>query len=271
MMRARAPAWMAALLLIPCTVAGAHAAEPDQPLPPSSAHELPQAEKPADARTEARSSAYQPASPLAAPQDPLAPIDDAAQTADLPSPEAMATIDWVIATHDNNDLPFMVIDKVAAEVFVFDSSGKKVASAPALLGVTVGDDETPGSGDRELSRIPIEDRQTPAGRFVAKFGRAAGHRDVLWIDYPSAISLHAVINVRNQHRFERLKSSTASDNRITYGCINVPTAFYATAVRPIFKDSPGIVYILPEKKALNEVFPAMLQQAAAPTAAQTAQ
>ena len=44
------------------------------------------------------------------------------------------------------------------------------------------------------------------------------------------------------------------DNRITYGCINVPAAFYAKVVRPVFKESTGVVYILPETKPLNEVF-----------------
>lgn len=262
MMRGWAPAWMAAVLLNPCNAAVAHGWQPAQPQPPSSAEESPPAEKPQEAPAEAPPSADQPSSPPAVAQDPLAPINDAAQSADLPSPQALAMIDWVIATHDNNNLPFMVIDKAAAVVFLFDSAGNRIGSAPALLGITAGDEETPGSGDRELSRIPLKDRQTPAGRFIAKFGRAAGHRDVLWIDYPSAISLHPVIAVKNQHRFERLKSATADDNRITFGCINVPAAFYAKAVKPVFKDSSGVVYILPETKPLNQVFPAMLPQPA---------
>jgi len=151
-----------------------------------------------------------------------------------------------------------VLDKVAAKMFVYDSTGQKIASAPALVGMTAGDEATPGVGDREMSNIKPEDRKTPAGRFVAKFGRAAGHRDgVLWVDFPSAISIHSVIKVRNQHRFERLKSETADDNRITYGCINVPTKFYAEVLKPLFKGTSGIVYVLPEVAPLATTFPAM--------------
>jgi hypothetical protein len=163
-------------------------------------------------------------------------------------------MNWVAATGDNNDAPYMVIDKVSAEVFVFDRGSRFVASSPALVGMKVGDDSAPGVGDRELSAIPPDDRTTPAGRFIAKFGRAAGGRDVLWVDYPTAVSLHAVIVVRNQHRLERLKSPTPKDNRITYGCINVPANFYQNVVKKLFAKTRGVVYIVPETKALGDVF-----------------
>jgi hypothetical protein len=194
------------------------------------------------------------------PQDPDSSADDPVKGFENVSTQTWALIDWVIATADNNNMPFMVIDKVAAKVFLFDASGQKIAAAPALIGMSVGDEETPFSGDRELSNIPPEDRKTPAGRFVAKFGRAAGGRDVLWVDYPSAISLHAVIQVKDQHRLERLKSPSPDDKRITYGCINVPTEFYAKVVKPMFKQGAGIVYILPDTKSLNEIFLAMPPQ-----------
>jgi hypothetical protein len=195
-------------------------------------------------------------------EDAAAPAEQQSPPAD-PSAEAWHVINWVIASHDNNDLPFVVLDKVAAQMFVFDSTGQKIASAPALVGMTAGDEATPGVGDREMSNIKPEDRKTPAGRFVAKFGRAAGHRDgVLWVDFPSAISIHAVIKVGKQHRLERLNSPTADDNRITYGCINVPTEFYVEVLKPLFRGTSGIVYVLPEVAPLATTFPAMPRQAA---------
>jgi hypothetical protein len=187
----------------------------------------------------------------------LAVADDQAQPIDVPSTDAWHVINWVIASHDNNNMPFMVLDKVAADLFLFDSAGQMIAATPALVGMMVGDEATPGVGDRELSNIPLQDRKTPAGRFVAKFGRAAGERDVLWVDYPSAISIHAVITIENQHRLERLNSRTPDDNRITYGCINVPTKFYADVIKPLFKGTSGIVYVLPETKPAGAVFLAM--------------
>jgi hypothetical protein len=178
-----------------------------------------------------------------------------------PSEAATQIINWILASGDNGGLPFMVIDKVAAEVIAFDGEGKRAGLAAALVGITPGDDSAPGVGDREkLSDIPVQDRTTPAGRFVAKFG-LSGKEKVLWVDYVTSISLHPVITTnKTEHRLERLNSPTPDDNRITFGCINVPPRFYQKIVMPLFKRNIGIVYILPEIKTLAETFPAFQAQ-----------
>lgn len=193
--------------------------------------------------------------PTANAAEPAVQADSAADAVELP-PEAVTQLtNWVIASGDSGGVPFIVIDKVAAKVFVFDAQGQPLGTTPALLGITPGDESAPGVGDRELSAIKPEDRTTPAGRFVAKFGTASGNRKVLWVDYATAISLHAVVTTKKkERRLQRLKSPTPEDNRITYGCINIPASFYAKVVRPLFKKTTGIVYILPETKPLKEVF-----------------
>jgi hypothetical protein len=192
----------------------------------------------------------------AVPQDPLAP--DVSPATELSSAEAARITNWVITTGDNGGAPFIVIDKTAARVFVFDAGGQQLGSAPALLGITRGDDSAPGIGDRELRKIPVEDRTTPAGRFVGKFGPAAGGSKVLWVDYASALSLHAVVaGTKQERRLQRLNSRSPTDNRITYGCINVPAKFYASVIRPLFGKTAGVIYILPETKPLSEVFLAL--------------
>ena len=192
--------------------------------------------------------------------DPLAPLDvEAGKDTEAPSADVVRVIDWVVGTRDNGELPFMVIDKVGAEVFLFDATGEFIGKTPALLGSTPGDESSPGVGDRELSEISPEERTTPAGRFVANFGYARGHERVLWVDYATSISLHAVVTSnKKEQRLKRLKSPTPEDNRITYGCINVPREFYTKVVRPLFKDTAGVVYILPETKPLNQAFLAFL-------------
>lgn len=182
-----------------------------------------------------------------------------------PSLETVAQVtDWVIASSDNGSLPFVIIDKVAAKVFVFGPDGQFKGAAPALLGSARGDNSTPGVGDRELSNIPPKQRTTPAGRFIAGFGPAYGGKSVLWVDYKTAISLHAVIVANpKEHRLQRLRSPTPKDNRITFGCINVPTAFYKNVVLPTFKGVNGIVYILPERTPLGKVLPAFQAHTAA--------
>jgi hypothetical protein len=165
--------------------------------------------------------------------------------------------EWVIASGDNGGLPFVIIDKVAAKVFVFRADGQLLGGAPALVGYARGDNSTPGVGDREMSAIPLNERTTPAGRFVASFGPAKEKPRVLWVDYATAIALHPVVTAHpKERRLQRLQSRTPRDNHITHGCINVSAAFYETVVRPTFTGTSGIVYILPEKKPMEEVFPA---------------
>lgn len=218
-----------------------------------------------EAETAARAMLTAPTPRAAA--DPLAPLAQAAVTVSGSSSDPAAQlISWVSRTRDNQGRPFAVIDKVRAQVLVFDADGQPAGAAPALLGITRGDDSAPGVGERELRKIPVKDRTTPAGRFVAKYGPAGGgHPRVLWVDYGTAVSLHPVITANaKEHRAQRIKSPTPADNRITFGCINVPAAFYTKVVKPLFdgKDG-GIVYILPESKTLAEVFPGVTVQAAA--------
>jgi len=182
-----------------------------------------------------------------------------------PTRAARETIGWVVASGDNRGLPFIVIDKTAAAVFVFDAQGNAVGAAPALLGVASGDDSTPGVGDRDLSQIGPAERTTPAGRFVARYGPAYGGHTVLWVDFANSVALHPVVTTNpRERRLQRLESLSPEDNRITFGCINVPIPFYREIVQPLFAEAGGIVYILPETRPLEEVFPGMRVAAGAP-------
>jgi hypothetical protein len=191
------------------------------------------------------------------------PRDQAASAA--PASETVAQLaGWVFDSGDNHGLPFVIIDKVAAEVFVFGADGQLRGAAPALLGLARGDRSTPFVGDRELSHIRPKERTTPAGRFDAFVGPAWGGTKVLWVDYAAAISLHPVIiGNPKDHRLRRLQTPTPKDNRITFGCINVPAAFYERVVRPAFTRTKGVFYILPEATPLKEVFPFFQAQLAA--------
>jgi hypothetical protein len=160
----------------------------------------------------------------------------------------------VVVSQDNHGLPFIIVDKVAAKVFVFEARGVIRGAAPALLGISIGDESVPGIGQRKLAAIAPAERTTPAGRFEASLGEDF-EQDILWVDYNAALSLHRVISGKpSDRRRARLSSPTALDNRISFGCINVPAAFYDTIVAPAFKGTVGIVYILPEIKPLEAVF-----------------
>ncbi|KAB7647894.1 L,D-transpeptidase [Polymorphobacter fuscus] len=165
---------------------------------------------------------------------------------------------WIVATHDNGALPFIVVDKVGARLMLFDAGGKLRADVPVLLGSARGDDSVPGIGTRKLAAIKPAERTTPAGRFVAQMGVNAAGQDTLWVDYDAAIALHRASDRKpgpsRKSRAERLQSPSAAARRASLGCIGVATRFFVDFVRPTFADAGGIVYILPETRAVTAEF-----------------
>jgi hypothetical protein len=152
-------------------------------------------------------------------------------------------------------MPFVIVDKIGAKVFVFDADGQLRGASPALVGLARGDDSIPGIGDRPLSDVRPEERTTPAGRFVASLGYNFNGKDVLWVDYNGAVSLHRVVtHDPTERRLQRLATPTPLDNRISYGCINVPVKFFDNVVSPVFSGTNGIVYVLPEIRLNSEIF-----------------
>jgi hypothetical protein len=163
--------------------------------------------------------------------------------------------DWIADSANNLGLPFVIVDKIDARIFVFDAGGRLRGAAPALLGLARGDDTVPGIGDREHADMPPSTRTTPAGRFVAALCMNARGEDVVWVDYDAAVSLHRVITAKpEERRLQRLATPTPLDKRISYGCINVPAKFFDTVVSPAFTGTKGIVYVLPETRPRREIF-----------------
>jgi hypothetical protein len=205
--------------------------------------------------------------PLSAPQSvPAQPVTEA-QTAtaarkpkvdfgrERASPEARRIAGWIVDSADNQGLPFVVVDKVDARIFVFEPDGRIRGASAALLGSARGDDTVPGIGDRAYADMPPATRTTPAGRFVAALGMNTRGEDVLWVDYEAAVDIHRVVTSnRKERRLARLATPTPLDNRISYGCINVPKRFYEKVVAPAFAATHGMVYVLPETRTALEFF-----------------
>lgn len=94
-----------------------------------------------------------------------------------------------------------------------------------------------------------------AGRFVAALDRNFSGTEILWVDYDGAVSLHPVITSKAQERrAQRLATPSPLDNRISYGCINVPVEFFKRVVAAAFTGTNGIVYVLPETRSAQKVF-----------------
>jgi hypothetical protein len=171
------------------------------------------------------------------------------------SRDAREVADWVVVSNDNDGLPFAILDKKDARVYVFHPEGRLRGAAPALLGIGRGDTALPGIGAKALREIAPGDRVTQAGRFVSDLGVDAHGEDVLWLDYEGGLAMHRVITSNpKERRAERLATPTPADNRISFGCINLPVKFYEGVLAPAFTGTKGIVYVLPETREARAFF-----------------
>ena len=172
-----------------------------------------------------------------------------------PSPDSRYIADWVVHSGDNQDMPFIIIDKVGAMAFLFGAGGQLRGAAPVLLGSAQGDDSAADIGTRKLSDIRPHERTTPAGRFEASLAKNLRGKEILWVDYEAGIALHRVATASaKDRRSQRLATASPADNRISYGCINVPVTFYENVVSPAFTGTNGIVYVLPESRSVRKAF-----------------
>ena len=201
------------------------------------------------------SASVAPPSPIAAipPPPPQPPTGLTAPAASL----------WtrVMAQSDHRQHPFVILDKQAARLFVFDGNGRLRGDSVVLLGHAVGDDSVPGIGQRPIADIRPSERTTPAGRFSAEPGRNHEREDIVWIDYDAAVSMHRLraSAAPAERRPQRLASPSVADNRISYGCVNVPPPFYDAHIRPTLGRGGGVIYVLPETRSLEKQFPALYQ------------
>lgn len=171
------------------------------------------------------------------------------------SPEVRQMADWVMDQRDHRGMPFVIVDKKHVRVFVFKPDGTLSGASPALMGSAVGDDSVSGIGEREMAAILPHERTTPAGRFVSVPGINSLGEDIVWVDYSAAVSMHRVrAKEPKERRLERLASATPDDNRISFGCINLPVAFYDGVLKPALGAQQGVVYVLPETRPLQALF-----------------
>ena len=171
------------------------------------------------------------------------------------SADARHIANWVADARDNAGADFVIVDKLFARLYVFDAAARLQAATPVLVGSALGDDSVPGIGARPIPLVRPEERTTPAGRFVGERGVNMLGEDVVWVDYEAAVSMHRVRNNNpSEQRLARLASLTTADNRISYGCINVPVKFYDAQIGPRIARNPVVVYVLPDHKPVQQVF-----------------
>jgi len=176
--------------------------------------------------------------------------------AETTTDEASALVGWIARSRDNAGLPFAVVDKKAARIQVFDRKGRLAGSSPVLLGQAIGDDSAPGVGEHaQTGNVPFEERTTPAGRFESEPGLNSQGEPVVWVDYEAAFAIHRLRpGASRVPREVRLASLVPADHRVSYGCVVVPEQFYKSVVQRVLGHSRSVVYVLPERRAVQEMF-----------------
>jgi hypothetical protein len=165
------------------------------------------------------------------------------------APDIRDFVDGLIALRDQEGLPFAVIDKKRAQIHVFDAAGRLRGTSPVLLGQTRGDRSAPSVGEHTQSgHVPVAERTTPAGRFVAEPGRNLHGEHVVWVDYDAAFAIHRLrAGASAALRAARLASTSPDDKRLSLGCVIVPVKFYLDIVANLLGRGRSIVYVLPEQ------------------------
>jgi hypothetical protein len=163
---------------------------------------------------------------------------------------------WVIDGEDNRGLPFAIVDKKGARLYVFAATGRFVGESPVLLGSAVGDLSVAGVASRQPASLAPAERTTPAGRFESQPGHNDRGEDIVWLDYDAALAIHRLRpSPASQRREERMNSPGSDGKRISLGCVVVPVAFYDAVVRLSLGRRHGVVYVLPETRPVAEMLP----------------
>jgi len=140
--------------------------------------------------------------------------------------------------------PTITADKVNGTISVYFPATNQTITQPALFGKVK-------TNTVDLSSFDIPGKFTgitPSGSFpVTKMVSWRLNEHVLaFIEGKSTIlAIHPVWKGnKDQRRIQRLRSSTADDNRITQGCINVDSDFFYTVLNTV--PDGTILTILPE-------------------------
>jgi hypothetical protein len=137
---------------------------------------------------------------------------------------------------------------------VFEAAGRLRAASAALVGMARGDESAPGVGQIAPALIPVAMRTTPAGRFNTEPGRNLDGEDIVWFDYDAGLAIHRLRPNARQARQERIRSHKPEDHRVSAGCVVVPVEFYEQAIAPVLGHQPGVVYVLPDTRSIEDVF-----------------
>lgn len=131
----------------------------------------------------------------------------------------------------NNNKPFIIVDKPSATMQIIGVDGKMIANIPVLLGRDKGEDknlEDPNSDET------YGHATTPAGKYIlARKGYSVTPEDnelyggnILKIIGSGSLAIHSIYPNELAERTKALNDNDVSNNRMSWGCINVAGVNY---------------------------------------------
>lgn len=162
--------------------------------------------------------------------------------ANAATPTETAVVQNIVSQNDNQGKQFIVADKQAGTLTLYTPQGQEITSTPALFGKAVGDstktnNATP-SGRFDLTFV---DGKNVDGKGYGSSAQALSVNGRLQENNAGNVAIHRVLPIEN--RQAKLDSATATDNRISHGCINVPSSFYDIHLD---RQQDTVVYVIPE-------------------------
>ena len=165
---------------------------------------------------------------------------------------------------DNKGVPFIVADKPSGQVFLFKKDGSPIGFFPALYGKAKGDVLPHPIGQKltaeEINKTIDSERITPAGDFTAVLKPARDYPLALFFQdaqgNAGAMALHQVYtgNIK-ERRLERLASADVTDNKVSYGCINIGLDNFNKYIVPNYGKGARVGVVPDEAGALDKFIP----------------
>jgi len=159
------------------------------------------------------------------------------------------------------DQDFLMVDKARGRIILF-RNGVPIFTDATLTGASTADRFPPGTLDLPFEHaLTTIQKVTPAGRLTVVrqydelYGPLFDINEVRGEDW--GIAIHPLyLGLPKERRLDRLRTMTASDNHITFGCINIAPDAIQYLVRQLPEKAAIPLYILPlNERATGEFFP----------------
>jgi hypothetical protein len=141
-----------------------------------------------------------------------------------------------------NNVPFIIVDKPTATGYVYDSTGTLLKSFPVLLGSTIGDDiNTVIPGDPTKKNT-----FTTAGKFTLTTNVGIDNsitydNKILVLKGSNSLAIHKIWPEDLVNRTMSINTPQISDNRMSWGCINISEENYDKFITPNIKEGSKII------------------------------